>query len=139
MTERIPLPRIETGRRVRRELVPLIGVWQAKKPDCLLPTTYIVARAPGVLGVTPTMIRICLTEAVSDGSLVEVLLRRDWLAVMPRGGRLPKLYAVPEGDRYRLVREAPASRGSNNISFLLPQREYQVFLELQRAAVSARG
>lgn len=115
-----------TGVRVRMALAPLVDQWQNENPDRLLPTALVTARATESTGVSPVVVRRHLTDAVADGDLIEILVRRDWLVSLPRGR---KFYAVPDGDLYRLSRRRPASRGSNGISFLTTPRGYSVFLD----------
>ena len=116
----------EIGVRVRMALAPLVDQWQNEYPNRLLPTALVTARATLATGVSGVVVRRHLTDAVADGDLIEILVRRDWLVSLPYGRQL---YAVPDVDLYRLSRERPASRGSNGISFLTTPRGYSVFLD----------
>lgn len=118
-------PRKATGDRVRAELPALIGKWQQAAPGKLIPTAYATTLSAAVLGVSGGVVRKYLTDAVADGSLVEILVRRDWMVSIPCDGML---YAVPDGDLYRLTRDRPDSRGSDGISFLTTQKGYSTFL-----------
>lgn len=116
----------ETGERVRAALPVLIGKWQSENPALLLSTALVTQRVTVDLAVSGVMVRRHLTDAVADGDLVEILVRRDWLVSLPYGRQL---YAVPYGELYRLTRERPASRGSNGISFLTTPKGYSVLLD----------
>lgn len=118
--------------RIRALLVPLIDDWQAGNIGRLLSTTYIIANAAHALQVSGGAVRKHLTAAVSDGSLIEILVRRDWLVQLPGQEALPDLYAMGIEDSYLLVTDRPYSRGSNGISFLITPRAYKRFITLQR-------
>lgn len=116
----------ETGVRVRAALPVLVDKWQSGYPALLMSTALVTYRVTVDLDVSGVMVRRHLTDAVADGDLVEILVRRDWLVTLPYGR---KLYAVPYGDLHRLTRERPASRGSNGISFLTTPTGYSTFLD----------
>jgi hypothetical protein len=116
----------EIGSRAHAAMLEMIDAWQRENPNRLLPTALVTSRVTSELGVSGVMVRRHLTEAVAGCELVEVLVRRDWLVSLPYGRQM---YAVPDGDLYMLVRERPASKGSNGISFLTTPSGYSVFLD----------
>lgn len=116
------------GDKVKDALAPLVGTWQSQKPGALLPSAWVTVRAAEALTVSQGAVRKYLTDAVADGVLLEILTRRDWLVVLPSPKRLPPLYAVLDGEVYKLARERPDSRGSNNISFLTTPEGFNAFL-----------
>jgi hypothetical protein len=119
----------QIGVHVRRSLPKLIHTLQGESPDRLLPTALIIRHVAGALDVTGGVVRKHLTDAVADGDLLEILVRRDWLLVPPYAREQIPLYAVPDGDVYKMVCERPASRGSNGISFLTSPRGYDVLID----------
>lgn len=118
------------GDRVRAALPSLINEWQTKSPDRLLPTPYVTARAAAALDVSGGAVRKHLTDAVADEGLIEILVRRDWL-IVPQYHIVPSpIYAVPDGDLYRMVCERPESRGSNGVSFLTTPDGYDRLIDV---------
>ena len=115
---------------MHRALPCLVDTLQAKFPQRLLPTSFIAVEAASALKVTGGAVRKHLTEAVADGMILEILVRRDWLLVPPFVQVPIALYAVPaEGSVFRMVKERPASRGSNGISFLTSLDGYDLLLD----------
>lgn len=119
----------EIGDRVREALVPLIGKWQAEAPQRLLPTSLVITRAVYELGVSGGAVRKHLTNVVADETVIEILVRRDWLVVPPDVQTRFSLYAVPDGELYQLTQERPDSRGSAGVSFLTTVSGYHVLLD----------
>lgn len=115
----------EISVHVRAALVPLIDRWQNAHPNRLLSTALVTSRATEALDVSGVVVRRHLTNAVADGDLTEILVRRDWVVALPYDGQL---YAVPDGQLYKLSRKRPASQGSNGISFLTTPTGYITFL-----------
>lgn len=120
--------------KVHTYLLPLIAGWQEETPDRLISTARVTVEAARSLNVTRAILGKYLTDMVSDGRLIEILVRRDWQVQLP-GNWDEEYYAVLDGNAYRLVRERPTSRGSNSISFLITPEDYKVFLgHLQEAS-----
>lgn len=125
------------GDRVQAALPGLVGDWQQESPARLLPTPWVTVRAAVELDVSGSVVRKYLTDAVADEELIEILVRRDWLVMLPH--RYGLLYAEPEGNRYRLTRHRPTSRGSNGISFLTtPEGHTRLLGEAVKAFLTGR-
>lgn len=117
------------GDAIRAELPPLIGKWQSRHRRHLMPTAWVATNAAVTLDVSGGAVRKYLTDAVADGDLLEILVRRDWLLVPPYWRETLPLYAVPDGELYRWTKKRPASRGSNGVSFLTTPEGYDGFLD----------
>ena len=109
---------LETGRQVYAALLSGTEEWQSRKPTSLLPSKLVIARVAEATEVSRTTVSKHLTDAVAEGDLHEILVRRDW-AVLELSEKTV-LYAVPDhtGIMYRLTEHRPESRGSNGISFV---------------------
>lgn len=122
------------GDRAHAAILAMIDMWQQAYPNRLLPTPLVTSQAAS-LGVSRVMMGRHLTEAVHLGELHEILVRRDWLVSLPYGRQM---YAVPDGELYKLVLERPASRGSNGISFLTTPKGFNTFLDAVTEEFSIR-
>jgi hypothetical protein len=113
--------------KVHAYLLPLIEGQQAETPDRLVTTARITQEAASILNVTRASLGKYLTCMVSDGRLIEILVRRDWRVQLPEHWD-EEFYAVVDGEAYRLDRERPESRGANGNSFLITPDDYKRFL-----------
>ncbi len=116
---------------IREALPKMIDDWQNVRPDCLLPTAYITAEGCRILDVSRPTISRHLTNAVHEGWLIEVLMRRDRLVILDADD-LPPLYAIQDENVYELTPVRPDVRGSDGVSFIVTPKGFERFLRRQK-------
>lgn len=119
---------------LEKRLPKIIDKIQAKQRGKMVSTACLVRLVAECAGVTDQVVRRKLTEAVADGRLLEILVRRDWLIVWPEPNFLPPLYVAVDGS---VQTKRPFSSGSNGVSFLMSPMAYRMFIERQYAELKS--
>lgn len=120
----------DTVATTRKNMISIIGSCYDAHPEVLLSRAALSYTVTDALGITRQGIYRHMTAAVGDGTLVEIRPRRDWLVELPGGRNLPPLYAmIGDSDEYWLQEDAPYSRGSSQVCFLLTPQALEKLLD----------
>ena len=126
---------VASAERMDKHLLPYIASLQTMNPHRLLARGQVCNMAAELLSVTRQAVSARIADAITNGKLVEVFPRADWLVSLPEGADLPRLFAVPSAagkSVYELMPSAPLSRGAKRVSFIITPEGLKELLSLTR-------